>query len=937
MPSMNHSSQLKYWIGTSRVRLTLLFGGLSTIIAVAVAAFITHERTQELTRINADALALTGRPIAASLAEGLREREREAVLLSHNPLLTLGALESTVIQSYFEEIQQSFPFYSWIGVTDEQGIVQVSTGELLHKKNVSHRPWYEQGLKGPYVGDAHEAIMLDQYLRTDKNSEPLRFLDFSSPVRAGDGKLRGVLAFHINWEWATQVIEDSLTGLPHSQGVEVLILDRNKKFLHPRGLLDSEKPLTDLPKYGEFSEVIWGKSGSYLTSTQALPGTTVQSLGWTIVVRQPMNIALAPIEHLHETMVKLSISIVLALMVLTYFIANRFSLPIERLERAARKIDETGKDSEFNIEAGTSEVVGLQNAMRRMTLHLLQGKRDLEQANAVLEQKVVERTAELAMRKLQYQEILQDQTEIICRFSADYKLTYVNDAFCRMFGLRSEDAIGSVWAPVVHPDDLDAVEKQLAAITIMYPIAQVENRVINGQGQIRWCHFVNRAYFDETSQIREWQSVGRDITNRKVLEGKLQKASEELQDLYDHAPCGYYSVDADGLIIKINDLALKWMGVKRNEVLHKSRLVDFLDQDGQSDYWSKFPIFLTQGSMGPMEFNLVSKDGVQRRIQLSATAVKGADGKFLRSRSIMFDITELHAARQQLGRLNAEQRAMLDNDLLGIAKLHERKIIWRNKALEHIFGYDGNELLGLDTSSLYPSEEAYQNLGKAAYPLLSSGQHFRQQTLMRKKDGTSIWLDISGVRLSEKTDESLWLLQDISEMKKYQTQVEHFAFHDPLTSLPNRLLLADRLKVSIAANERIGTITAVCYLDLDGFKPINDRHGHDAGDEVLKEVAKRLNSALRSHDTVARLGGDEFALLLTNLVTKDEVDTILKRIMLAVDQPIHLNSGSIVNVSTSIGVAFHPIDAIVPSELFTIADRNMYENKKNKKSNISNK
>lgn len=130
------------------------------VMAVIVAVFINHERTQELTRINADALLLTGKPIAAALAEGLREREREAMLLSHHPLLTQGALDSVIVHAHFDEIKQSFPFYSWIGVADTDGLVQVSTGGLLKHQHVTQRPWFVEGLKGPYTGDAHEALLL---------------------------------------------------------------------------------------------------------------------------------------------------------------------------------------------------------------------------------------------------------------------------------------------------------------------------------------------------------------------------------------------------------------------------------------------------------------------------------------------------------------------------------------------------------------------------------------------------------------------------------------------------------------------------------------------------------------------------------------------------------------------------------------------------------
>lgn len=925
---MRNTVQFLFWIRTSRVRLTLLFGGMSLAIALVVATYVDRERTEELNRINSDVLVMAGKPIAMALAEGLREREREIVLLSHHPMLTQGPLDSAVIEGHFEEIQQSFPAYSWIGIADVNGEVQSSTGGLLNHQNVAQRPWFSAGLKGPYSGDAHEAILLDKHLRTDPQAEPLRFLDFASPVRRGDGVIRGVLGAHLNWDWAAGVISNALKALPHAENLEILIINKNGDFLHPRSIRDDLKPSTTLPAHGTFARIRWGSDSEFLTTTLALPATTTPSLGWTIVVRQPMTSALAPIQRLHVVIAKWSVGLTALLMLMTYWVARRFSLPIEQLAAEARRLDETGHGADFNIKASTVEFAHLRNALRRMTNHLLQSKRELLEANQVLEQKVRDRTAEIELRELQYKGILEDQTEIICRFTADNTLTYVNDAYCRMFGLTREEILGEVWAPVVHPDDLGKVEAALASVTPARPTLEIENRIIAGTGQVRWCQFVNRAYFDPDGHLREWQTVGRDITANKLLELEVQRVSDEFQDLYDHAPCGYYSVDANGFIVRINDLALNWMGAVRADVLGKARMVDYLDEGGQATYWGNFPAFLEQGRMGPIEFNLIGRNGITRRISLAATAVRDADGRFLMSRSIMYDVSELYLMRYQLRQLNAEQEAMLDNDLLGIAKLKDRKIIWRNKALERIFGYEAGELLGAETSCMYPSEEAFQHFGLEAYPVLHAGQHFRKQITMSKKNGDAIWLDISGVRLSEETGESLWLLQDISEMKQYQAQVEHIAFHDGLTGLPNRLLLSDHLRLSLALNDRMGTLTALCYMDLDGFKPINDQYGHEAGDEVLKEVGGRLRAAVRANDTAARLGGDEFALLLTNLGQSDEAELVIRRVLLAVKQPIRLQGGQWVSVSSSFGVAFYPTDATQPAALFAVADQAMYRNKK---------
>ena len=451
------------------------------------------------------------------------------------------------------------------------------------------------------------------------------------------------------------------------------------------------------------------------------------------------------------------------------------------------------------------------------------------------------------------------------------------------------------------------VTRALQGVSPAQPLVLVENRVVAGDGAIRWCQFSNRALYDDDGQLVEWQSVGRDVTERRQLEAELAQASERFQDLYDHAPCGYYALDRQGKYVHLNLLTLQWLGLPREEVIGKLGPADFFDDEGKALFNACFPVFLQNGKIGPLEFNLCGRGGEQRRVSVSSTAILNAQGDYVMSRSIMYDVSELHAARQQLHTLNLEQQAMLDNDLIGIAKVKDRVIVWRNPALERIFGYAPGTLQGRTTEEMYVDQEDFLAFGRDAYAVLASGQHYRQQRRMRKVTGEIVWIDVNGVLL-EGQGESLWLMQDITAMKQYQEQVEHIAFHDALTHLPNRLLLADRMTQAFALSDRTQTQAAVCYFDLNGFKPINDRYGHDMGDEVLKTTGRRLLQQVRANDTAARIGGDEFVLVLTAVKDPAEVDQALSRVMAAIEQPIDLGGGRVVRVSAAVGTALYPRD-----------------------------
>ena len=166
-----------------------------------------------------------------------------------------------------------------------------------------------------------------------------------------------------------------------------------------------------------------------------------------------------------------------------------------------------------------------------------------------------------------------------------------------------------------------------------------------------------------------------------------------------------------------------------------------------------------------------------------------------------------------------------------------------------------------------------------------------------------------------------------SRLRQRHDALEQVAYQDSVTRLPNRHLLLDRLDLTLARCRRERRSAAVCFLDLDGFKAINDRYGHGAGNQVLNEVARRLERCVREHDTVARLGGDEFVLVLTDIEPAGSCELILERVLEAIRQPIDLGADS-AQVSSSIGVAIYPTDEGAPGELLEHADQAMYQAKR---------
>lgn len=247
-----------------------------------------------------------------------------------------------------------------------------------------------------------------------------------------------------------------------------------------------------------------------------------------------------------------------------------------------------------------------------------------------------------------------------------------------------------------------------------------------------------------------------------------------------------------------------------------------------------------------------------------------------------------------------------------------------NPAFTRITGYSREASIGRDPGMLNSGRQS-RDFYRAMWEALDRDDYWQGELWNRRKDGGEFAevLSISRVRDAEgHLLHHVAMFSDISRLKRQEEELHRIAYFDPLTGAPNRRLLDDRLRQAIAHAHRTGKSLAVCVIDLDGFKPINDRHGHKAGDEVLIGIVDRLNAILRASDTVARLGGDEFVLLLEDV----EGETVLARVLEAIRAPLQIGHDT-VSVSASIGVTLFPEDNADPETLLRHADQAMYRAK----------
>lgn len=248
-----------------------------------------------------------------------------------------------------------------------------------------------------------------------------------------------------------------------------------------------------------------------------------------------------------------------------------------------------------------------------------------------------------------------------------------------------------------------------------------------------------------------------------------------------------------------------------------------------------------------------------------------------------------------------------------------------NPAFTEKTGYLLEELIGKNPRIL-SSGETNQQEYIALWQSLSNGKTWRGEFHNRKKNGELFW-EIASIAPVKQRNGSIShyvaVKEDITALKNAEERILHMANHDVLTGLPTRRLATDRLLSALALDKRNKTKTAVMFVDIDGFKMVNDTLGHDAGDQVLVDTATRLSETVRQIDTVARVGGDEFWIILTGFHNKDCIESVAKKVIDAISEPYLIDNEQVL-IGASIGIALSPDHALTAEALVKLADQAMY-------------
>ncbi len=323
-----------------RSRLLLSFGGVFALWLMGLSIFFVRGMGAEQFSAQSESLRLSSQMAASMLSEVIKERSTEMDLLRRSPLFVEGDLGSAAIGHALELRRSSQDQYLWLGVADAKGIVRQATGGLLVGESVKERPWFDGAQKGPYAGDVHKAVLLEKRLPQSVSKEPLRFIDFASPIVGKDGHLRGILAAHASWAMVVQAIQLRVLPVLGHEFAEMLILNEDGQIIYPQKFVGVVKAPEFPVEDARVRELVWPDRGVYLTSIASVRNSTQTNLNWRVIIREPIEAVSLRMREFQIQRVTATVASALVLLLFFYGLAVMHSRPLGKLMLLAHSVRE---------------------------------------------------------------------------------------------------------------------------------------------------------------------------------------------------------------------------------------------------------------------------------------------------------------------------------------------------------------------------------------------------------------------------------------------------------------------------------------------------------------------------------------------------------------------------------------------------------------------
>ena len=584
--------------------------------------------------------------------------------------------------------------------------------------------------------------------------------------------------------------------------------------------------------------------------------------------------------------------------------------------------------------AGEDVVLETENEEGAFKISVLPVRDDNDEifAGMVMWENISERrNAEEAVKESEarYRQLFEDANDVIYVHDLNGNYVSINKAAERIFGYTREEALKLNMAQIAVPEHLKRVKRQLGkkvAGDTTQTVYEVD--CIRKDGE-RITLEVNSSIITKDGEPIAVQGIARDVTERKLAEDTIKKSEERYRDLFENANDLIYTHDLQGNFTSLNRAGERITGYTRDEALrmHIGEVVAPEFIEGAKTMTARK---LEDDRPTTYELEIVRKDGQRVPLELSTRLIV-SDGLPVGVQGVGRDITDRRHAELSLHKTLSLFTSTFESTADGIVVMSlDKKIVTANQKFIEMWSVDEATMESKDGPSLI----------ELVAKQVKNSDDFRRQLRETYADPNGIFtelLELNDGRIFERYSQPQYLegkpvgrvacFRDITERTRAEEGLRHYAMHDTLTNLPNRVAFMDHLRQAVdRAGENVHAHFAVLFLDLDRFKVINDSLGHAVGDKLLIALADRLKACVRPGDIVARLGGDEFTILLNRSGGIDEVKRVAERLQRKISETFKIDNYEVFTTA-SIGIIASSDVKREPEAFLRDADAAMYRAK----------
>ena len=512
---------------------------------------------------------------------------------------------------------------------------------------------------------------------------------------------------------------------------------------------------------------------------------------------------------------------------------------------------------------------------------------------------------------------------------------YISPQIEEILGYPVDQWMGNpeMFPAVLHPKDRDRVLAEQREWLGRGGEYRGEYRLVAQDGSEVWIREESKVVTGDDGQALYTQGYLEDVTERRAAERDLATSERRLRMVTDNMNDVIFLYGMDRKLRYVTPSFEELTGFTVAELFERNFLNDVHPDDEARMLPLWRAVFAGESYTGA-EFRIINRDGREKWCWSAGSPVRDASGEQIGVQIRDADITARKRAELRLRASEERSRLIIDTTEDAFLALDAEALAMEwNRAASEMFGFERDEVIGRDIVTLVLAAESHEAMAALLDRAVAAGpdaDHPPAELVGHRRSGEEFPIEVALWPLQ--TGEELTFnafIRDITERKLREERVTFLAYHDQLTGLPNRTMFEHHLDLVLARAAHDGTAAALLYLDVDKFKHVNDTFGHDAGDELLKEVARRLRAAARASDLVVRLGGDEFLIVLGDVPAESAAavaEGVARRVCQAFERPFDVGGGF--TTSSSIGIGLFPVDAHDAKSLLSSADLGMYASKR---------